>query len=416
MNVGGGGGYYDVYKKSTTNFRNWMKEVLPNHRMDAVSDLAKGAHEIYHRTIVSVQHQLAVNGNDNINNIITVVPEYIIDELSRSIRYRQLVTDNRFDATSDKGHKYSIKVLKYFRMFLKRGRLVVAKFEKMKKRKEMEEDNITDVRIVRGFFAKTIREGDDKCDEDENRQDDDEEEDAPVDLNGIRDGKFDLPFESPEEPDGEEIDIETLINGDDRFQACALLNTMDDYMGIIHQHYGLLKSHLRGQQVLGKTDEDNDGILKLLMECTAVANMAIESIQSAENLLQIDHPHIPSFYHVLTIVFMPNFVMDVEKILQDNNCNGKFESETLRRHAVIDFVAKIVESSFHNHPNNSNDVNVNFCARVTGIVKSFTRKFGTKSITNTLDKDIAQPIFYHVTAQILLSTQEGSGSAVAEMA
>jgi hypothetical protein len=265
-------------------------------------------------------------------------------------------------------------------------------------------------------------------DDDDDDDDQDEEDENDIDVDKIRDGTLESLFEKPNEPK-EEINIEILINGDDRFQACALLSTMDDYMGVVHQHYELLKNHLCGQQVLGqqppttesatnKKDEDDDdnrdaGILKLLMECTVVANMVTESVKSAENSLYIDHPHISSFYHVLMIVFLPSFIVEVEDFKQDNrNNNGNKQPESHSQldccHTVIDFVAKIVESAFHN---NSNP------AKATGNVKGFARKIGIKSKAVLLEHSIAPLIFVYDAIQNRLAIDESYNgvTVIAEM-
>jgi hypothetical protein len=58
---------------------------------------------------------------------------------------------------------------------------------------------------------------------------DDDEEDGEEDMEEIRQHKFPN-FKAPETP-ADDIHIEqVLINGDARFQAIALLKTMDDLM------------------------------------------------------------------------------------------------------------------------------------------------------------------------------------------
>jgi hypothetical protein len=73
--------------------------------------------------------QFVLDDASSSSNII-VAPKCIIDDLSKSIRYRQLVTDNRFDGDindggiGDYGHQHIIEVLKYCRSVLKNGRRV----------------------------------------------------------------------------------------------------------------------------------------------------------------------------------------------------------------------------------------------------------------------------------------------------
>jgi len=425
---GGGGGYYDIYKRSTTKFINWMKETLPNCKMNSVNDLTNGVDDLHKRTVESVQGQQdqpasaadvdvdADNSNDQDQDEdckqLFVAPKHIIDELSKSIRYRQLVTDNRFAAAAvtDEGHSYMIETLRYCRNVLKYGRRIAKVASVIDRQNAKEEEGVTEDRFGNAFAALQI---------DDDEEEEEEDDTTPtIDVDKIRDGTFQSqpPFKSPETPKScKEIKIDTLINGDARFQCLALLNTMDDYMRIVHQHYGLLKNHLRGQVILAKhasqssqtntnkkdkdNDGDDDGTLKLLMECTVVANMATESIRSAEHLLKINHPHVSSFYHVLTIVFMSDYVVEIEKMLvaqdSDNINYGKFENALKLRYAVIELVAKIVESAFHNNPGYEfNNPKKQPQPRVTDAVKAFTRKFGIKSKMDTLNREFAQPFFF----------------------
>jgi hypothetical protein len=196
-----------------------------------------------------------------------------------------------------------VDVLRYCRSILRFGRQVakVAISDSKPTRsgdKKDEKENTLDVDVLGGRFNAFLLE-------------DDDEEDDEDDIETIRQRRFPN-FKAPEAP-AEEIDIEqVLINGDDRFQAIALLQTMDDLMGAVENHYGMLKRFLRGHDL-----HQAKSPVQLVMECAVVANMAVQSVHTAENALMTNHPHLSSFYHVLALVFMTTYVADVKKMITD---------------------------------------------------------------------------------------------------
>jgi hypothetical protein len=341
--TGNTGGYYEVYKQATTRFWNWMKETLPESKLMSVNDLSKAADAILDRNIQSLEG--APPGP-------IVTPKHVMEELSVSIQYRQMLTATKFAETGgDKGHQYMIEVLRYCRSVLRFGRRVakVAILETNEKEATTitgdEKDHHQD--IIGGRFNALILEEDE-----EENENDEEPEDSEALEKRIRQRKFPV-FEAPDRPD-HDIDIqEVLINGDDRFQAIALLQTMDDLMGAVEHHYGLLKNLLR------EHDRRDGQCVQLLMECAVAANMATESVRVAENALAVNHPHLSSFYHVLALVFLTSQVAETKQMIDKT----KLEQDA---HMALQFAAKIVESCFHNRGDK----------RLPGIVKKFVGTSG----------------------------------------
>lgn len=51
-----------------------------------------------------------------------------------------------------------------------------------------------------------------------------------------------------------------------------------------------------------------------MREGAAVVNMATETIASMERALELEHPHLDSFYQVLALVFMSPFIAEVHTL------------------------------------------------------------------------------------------------------
>ena len=333
------GGYYEIYKESTARFWTWMKRTLPSNKMTSVRDLPKGVDAILKHNMICLEHPpppLAID-----------IPRKVLDCLQTSINYREKFALIRFGGL-DENHKYMVEALAHCFKVLKFARQVakVASVDNI-----MEEKGDDTMNQVGGNFNALVVDDEDNVNEDETTEEDDE--DLKQDRKNIRDRNF--PTFKPPMPPDQEIDIETtLINGDDRFQAFALLQTMDDMMGAIENHYGLLKCFLRGQDI-----HDGNSI-QLLMECAVAANMATECVQSAENALVTSYPHLSSFYHVLALVFLPNFIADIER---------KIDLSRLEQnpHMALHFVAEIIECCFHNK---------GMEGLPPGRIKTFVRKSG----------------------------------------
>jgi hypothetical protein len=153
---------------------------------------------------------------------------------------------------------------------------------------------------------------------------------------------------------------EVLVKGDDRFQALAILRTMDSSLEVVTFQYGKLRKYMRGD----RSACQSSSCIHLLLECASAANAAVESVNRAQNELALDHPHISSSYHVLALVFLIDFVVEINTLI----IKSKLERNP---HMALQFVAEVVELPFHSCEFN----------KLSLIVKRFVKKSG-------LDKEI----------------------------
>ena len=117
-------------------------------------------------------------------------------------------------------------------------------------------------------------------------------------------------------------------------------------MNYIDQLYETLKNDLQtkiddgcinGLQTINGLTESSP--LRVLLQCTAVTNLSIESKQSIEAALAADRPHLFSFYNVIGFVIYPSFIDEMEEMMN--------EKEHQNDYLVKRIVGKIVELSFH---------------------------------------------------------------------
>jgi hypothetical protein len=311
-----GGGYYTMYKEATWKFHKWMSEkACLSFKLVSVNDYRRAMQQV-------LDHNMSIflkNGEKDSEEHIVAPPD-IMASLASSIRLREKVTANRFGSKDggDLGHRYIIDVLKFCHNALRFGNRVATIIST----KDSEETVVED-EIGGRFHILSVDDDDSEKDTDWEKIDRDIEERNLPKYTGVE-------LE-------EEIDIkEVLLKGDDRFQANALLYTMDDYMGAIHNHFTLLKYYLRGNHELHETSS----CMQLLLECTVAANAAIQSVNQAENEMMIDHPHLSSFYHVLALVKMPDVLAGIIKLIE----KPRLEKNP---HMALHFLAEIVECSFH---------------------------------------------------------------------
>jgi hypothetical protein len=326
------GGHYAVYKEATLMFHNWMSfHACPNLKMTSVNDYRNGVQRI-------LDHNRSVYLKEEKDPIVT--PPEIMSSLSSSVRLREKVTAKHFGSKDggDLGHRYIIDVLKYCRSALQFANRMADALNNT-----TENDENIPQTIGGQFGALTLDDRDD--DEEVNWEDMDRD---------VKEGN--LPKYSGIEVE-ETTDIhEALLKGDDRFQAAVFLHTMDELMGTIQQHYGLLKSYMRGD----RATHPSSSCMQLLMECTVVANVAIDSVNRAENELAVEHPHLSSFYHVLAAVFMTEFIAEINKLI---------DKSRLRKHPhmSLQFLAEVIECPFHNQ---------NGHERMPSIISRFVKRSG----------------------------------------
>jgi hypothetical protein len=332
------GGYYNQYKEATLQFHNWMaKWACLSGKMSAVNDYRTGVEQI-------LKNNWSVFLSKQAESFILAPPE-IMASLTSSIRLREKVTINIFGskAGGDLGHQYIIDVLKHCQKTLRFANRMAAAVYNTR-------DGNEKIHAIGGRFSALKL--------------DDEEEESEEDWKDIdRDIKEgNLPTYTGVEVE-EEIDIrEMLLKGDDRFQAIALLYTMDDLMGNIRVHYKLLKDYMRGDRNV----YPSSSCVPLLMKCAVVANVAIDTVHRAENELAVEHPHLSSFYHILALVVWADVIAQINKRI------GK---TTLMRdpHMTLQFVAEVIKCSFRERDGSD---------EISPIAKRFSKK-------SSLDMSIA---------------------------
>ena len=411
------GGYYPRYKQATTRFCEWMKRQLGpmGRRFQAVNDLRKGADWVLEQTIhhsmvaVDANHH---NDNDKNNHdrashnptkhhhntTIVVAPKDILDDLDTSIRYRQLLTAERYPGTQgDRGHEYMIGILKHCRSVLSVARRMarsaaLAHRERQEQEQEQEEDkNQKELDGIGGRFqALLLEENDDEPEEE------DEEELETLELD-IRKGNMPTP---PIEPPEQDLDIEEhLIQGSDKFQAMSLLRTMEYMMDLVDGHYQLLKDLLRGHSNNKDNSTYKESEMYLLMDVTAVTNFAIETVRVEENLLATNHPHLSTFYHVLALVFFSHSVAALEQEQPQPQTQNKTTNNSKDTHhvRVLNFVAEIVECAFHNRG----------ADRVSGKVQRFVRQTG---LPHAAVQRISRVVFQAMAYENMLAFEVGNNT------
>lgn len=361
------GDMYERYKAATKRFVDWMRETLPSVKMTGVNDLGKGVEVI-------LKHHVDCLDKVSLPDPSFVPTKEILHELQTSIEIREKFT-NYFHGKlgGDGGHKHMLIVLKYCRSVLRFGkhiaRISLKIFREENPTVKVQGDH--DVNSIGGRFNALLLE--------EEEEEDEEEDEANISEDDIRNMRLPT-FTKPKLPE-EEIDIETdLINGDDRFQAMALLFTMDHLMDAIEQHYGVLK------RVLRKQDLHQGSIVQLIMECAVVVNMSTESIVAAEATLALDHPHLSSFFHVLALIFLTNDVAELKAMIP----KSKLDEDP---HMALHFVAQVVESCFHNRGHE----------RLLPKVKLFVKKSGLRL---SVVENQARTIQMQTQVEVMLAKDE----------
>ncbi len=345
------GGLYATYKQATLRYHNWMaQEACPNSKMSAVND--------YRRAM-----QLILDKNWNVynkkleNHNLIVTPPDILASLSTSIRLREKVTAEKFGSKNggDAGHRYIIDVLKYCKSALRFANRIAAAVYKASYNDEYVQDEMGG-----RFFALAL--------------DDDEEE---------LEDEMDITEENLPKYNGVEIEADidihqALLEGGDRFQTMALLYTMDNLMGVVRQQYQLLKDFMREHH----STQQASTCMHLLLKCAAVANMAIDSVNRAEMELMLQHPHISSFYHVLALAFMTEYITGI---------NIRVSKTKLERnpHMALEFVAEILMER-------NNEISLN------KTVKQFIKQSG-------LDPGFVEETMYDVRAYAFCQFEIGRG-------
>jgi hypothetical protein len=352
---------YERYKQCTSAFRDWLQSVLPPHfQLKKVVDLQKAADEIFDQALGYYQSK-------EDGELPIVIPREVMHNLSECIELRERVSMAYGQA--DEGHHFMIDTLKYCRRILGFSRNVV--------RVAVNDSPLAGTSEIGGRFNALLE------------VEEDEQEEAQSDMETIRSQEeLVTDIEAPPKPKYE-YTIEELINGDDRFEACSFIATMNELMFVVEEHYGVMKQIMRGEG-----PHDTSSFVQLMMECSVVANMAMEAVSSMEATLAADHPHLSSFYAVLALVFLYPIIADIEKGMGPD---VKRQHPTLAKR----FAGDIVECSFRNKgdPVKLDSVIKRF-VKDSSIQKSVAQKFADE-IKFTTDTEIQMACNERENAQAL---------------
>lgn len=361
-------GVYEIYKKATHDFWEWMRRAVPEKPVESVSGLSRAAdHILEHNTKVLMENLPETE--------VIAAPSSVLRALRTSIRNRKMFTQ-KFVGGGDAGHRYIVELLEYCHGILKFSRQVahvLSPDHNAVDKEELGDEADENINAIGGRFAPLIETDED--DEDDTQVTDD-------DLRRLKIPSFQPPPDPPANVSVEDL-VENLLHGDDRFQAVCLLQTMDSFMSMVDAHYGLLKNHLRGQD----TSTANDNTVKVIMECAAVANLATETVRVIENSLAVQHPHLSSFYHVIALVFMPEPIASLHNQINPT----KLVADP---HMALSFVASLIESAFHNKGEGD---------KIEGKIKRFVRKSGVPY--NSIE-EVAKGVHMITTIQIMLHHEE----------
>lgn len=304
------GGIYEIYKKATEAFVDWVKASRPKKASSkfTVTDLAERAVQID-------TFNLELNLDADQQPI--VAPAEVMRDLEVSIQYRQIMAGKHGD--HEEGHAYFIDVLRRFRKVLRRGQRVVRIINYQEDEDSKERDETTP---ANRFGHLTV-------DDDE---DDENEETEGITIQDLRQRV--IPAVTIPEAPARVPSLEDLIAGSDRMQAVALLLSMESLMEQVDSIYRTLKAKLQGDIA-----QVEASVMELLLECGMLSNYATISVKMMENSLQLDHPHLSTCFHILSIVFLKDLIHKCNCLMQPTIREGN-------PYIGLDFVADVMEATF----------------------------------------------------------------------
>ena len=340
-------GIYAIYKQSTQDFRDSLAKLLPkSFRLVTIQDFKRGADHVMEQSLLGLQQQkqqgLSRNNSKRRSNSRIMIDESILESLGTSIRYRK--AQARKYNCNDAGHAYMIAVLEYCRDVLYLANDVTRRQQQERAKQRQTTNQV-------GFRALV-------------------EEDGSQDVWSSATDYYSQWINKPEPPCLPTASEETLcgshddnfIQGDDRFQCIAFLETMDHLMGVVRGHFDETKQLCIMENLLDKLknrngDDDTCRHLKQqvvvsLMQGAIATNLCMECVQTTWAELTLEHAHIRSLYDLLALVFvLPNLRDKAE-------CQGNGVDDTQRFHDVLTFtneryphmllhfVADVVEACF----------------------------------------------------------------------
>ena len=393
------GAHYQQYKQATAAFWNGLRSLLPDSfPLTKVNDLVRASKYIFYasvdvkETIHNCRGQYQSSGvddddRDDLLNVIgnlseeeqtkfkhVLVPHHIMANLETSIELRSIVM-NRYqcEGNNDSGHIHMIRVLQHCQKWLKGCRAVMRDVRQVLKqiqwrKKNSKADGNHRTRRKEEQHGVDAGYDHDIYDDDQfhNRFaafahvfDGEEAEDTEPesDVEAIIQERKDDIDSSPVTVETDIYTIEQdLIKGSDRLQACCFLYTMETLMGLVSQHYHVLKVDVTASKCSDP---------KMLMQCAMVANTCMYSVQRAEAALAIDYPYIDSFYCVLAVVYLPS----VLAVFEEDVLSSASEASRKKcdKAAMIKFFGDVVGCSFQNKGN---------MGRYYDLVQKFSMKTG----------------------------------------
>lgn len=365
-------GMYDRYKKATSAVKDFLKSKVSSVSTDGapvqvsrVNDLSRAAERIMHhvaddaaaasRSVAAASVGSASAGPDaptkQPDAVPIEIPKDVLEELEVSIKLREQVGEMYGPGGGDSGHRYMVDTLKHVRrvlMVTRKVSKIAKKSRRAQRGSDVQKNGSASTRdagsagavdssatSIGGKFSALVV-------DDEEDSDDDTQEDGEipaVDEDMVRSGK--LPQMSPPEASDEQQRLsieEDLIKGDDRFQATLFLQSLDMFMMSIDQHFDVLKKVMRKDPSVERVNCNS--VLQLLMECNIAVNYSINSVRQMEAVIEAEHEHLSSFYHILAVVLLSEFIATIESNLSDNIRRTK-------PHLATKFVGDILQSSFY---------------------------------------------------------------------
>lgn len=174
------------------------------------------------------------------------------------------------------------------------------------------------------------------------------------------------------------VELQHLIDGDDRFHAIVYLQTLNELMGYNVEQYHSLKESCRENSIKQNQDPSIQKVcIEQLLEATTCANFAIQRVLSLEKSLSCLNPFLTTFYRIIAAAFFPDLIesltMDIRAYLCQKMQQDRLKHKNLQTindevefppTAAAEFISDCIECSFRstNDPYN----------RVDEVIRSFS--------------------------------------------
>jgi hypothetical protein len=256
------------------------------------------------------------------------IPSVLLEDCRISLQFRKKYS-KKLDGGGDEGHEFLILILNYcFQSLKPLVPQVTRKADKIK----ATQFHFTDLELS------------------------DSEEEEAKEEEDIISAKVRKP-ERPKEPT-HDFTFDDLIKGTEYLQACAFLDSVNRAMEAISHAYQTLKLKMRALNVRHPGEALH--LAEDVMEAAVTTNFCIRQVQSMEKELELDHPHLSSFYRVLGCVFLAQHIDDLNTRVQEWGRNVPKTDMTA-------FIGDLVECGFRNPSDPQN------C--VCKLVRNFCRKW-----------------------------------------